>query len=277
MSSVNFIDEFNVFMRYARSNMLTGRERLLWTALFAIANDRAFYNEQTKEYEWPSDFFPVPNTELILHSTLDKRGIESVRNTLKQRGLIDFRPGMKNKRPPEYKINYLSVNVGYKNVPNIDPNNVPKSVPSSDPNNVPKGVPSSDPFINKYNIPYSNCNDNENLSGRCCCQEAATSESVKLDFGSRMTADDYQQMDNAAREEIERVTDFLFTLYGGRKAGLLDYMYAAKWLKGGSSDDQRKLKFAFERAFRANRAGQWDYIEGVLRNQIMDKMLGREE
>lgn len=112
-----------MLMRYAKNNGLSARERLLWIALFTIANDRATYNEQTKEYDWPEDFIPVPNGELTLQSTLDKRGIETVRNTLKQRGLIDFIPGMKNKRMPMYKMLYLSVDVGYKTVPN----DVPKS------------------------------------------------------------------------------------------------------------------------------------------------------
>ena len=54
---VNYVDELNTFMRYARSNALTGRERLLWIALFTIANERATYNAMTKEYELP--FKPV--------------------------------------------------------------------------------------------------------------------------------------------------------------------------------------------------------------------------
>ena len=51
MSKVNFISEFNLFMRYARNNNLSLRERMLWIALFYIANDRATYNEQTQEYD----------------------------------------------------------------------------------------------------------------------------------------------------------------------------------------------------------------------------------
>lgn len=141
MCKVNFVSEFNMLMRYARNNGLTGRERLLWIALFTIANDRAIYNEQTKEYDWPEDLFPVPNGELTLQSTLDKRGIETVRNSLKQRGLIDFVPGMKNKKMPMYKLLYLSIDVGYKTVPNPAPNRVP----NNDTNNVPNIAPNSEP------------------------------------------------------------------------------------------------------------------------------------
>ena len=143
MSKVNFVSEFNSFMRYARDNSLSLRERMLWIALFYVANDRATYNEQTQEYDWPDDFIQVSNGELNLYCCLDKRAIETLRNGLKQRGLIDFQPGQKNKRNPAYKINYLSAgNVGDKTVPNNTPNNAPNHVPNNAPNRVPDAAPS---------------------------------------------------------------------------------------------------------------------------------------
>ena len=146
MSKVNFVSEFNSFMRYARDNSLSLRERMLWMALFYIANDRAMYNEQTQEYDWPDDFIQVSNGELNLYCCLDKRAIETLRNGLKQRGLIDFQPGQKNKRNPAYKINYLSAgNVGDKTVPNNTPNNAPNRVPNNTPNNAPNRVPDAAP------------------------------------------------------------------------------------------------------------------------------------
>lgn len=146
MSKVNFVSEFNSFMRYARDNSLSLRERMLWIALFYVANDRATYNEQTQEYDWPDDFIQVSNGELNLYCCLDKRAIETLRNSLKQRGLIDFQPGQKNKRNPAYRINYLSAgNVGNRKAPNNTPNNAPKGVPNNTPNNVPMGVPDNTP------------------------------------------------------------------------------------------------------------------------------------
>lgn len=150
MSKVNFVSEFNLFMRYARNNNLSMRERMLWIALFYIANDRATYNEQTKDYDWPDGFIPVSNGELNLYCCLDKRAIDTLRNSLKQRGLIDFSPGLKNKRNPTYQMNYLSVNVGYKNVPNDVPNNDTKNAPNNIPNNVPKDAPNNAPSTPPY-------------------------------------------------------------------------------------------------------------------------------
>lgn len=154
MSKVNFVSEFNLFMRYACDNSLSLRSRMLWMALFYIANDRAKYNEMTKEYDWPDDFVLVSNNELNMYCCLDKRAIETLRNELKQRGLIDFVPGQKNKRNPAYKLNYLSVNVGYKNVPNYDPNSVPNNTPNYAPNPVPNYDPNNvpnQPPLYKYN------------------------------------------------------------------------------------------------------------------------------
>ena len=145
MSKVNFVSEFNSFMRYARDNSLSLRERMLWIALFYVANDRKTYNDATQEYEWPDGFFQVSNGELNLYCCLDKRAIETLRNGLKQRGLIDFQPGLKNKRNPAYRLFYFSADIGNKNAPNNTPNNVPKDAPKHTPNNAPNHVPNPAP------------------------------------------------------------------------------------------------------------------------------------
>ena len=141
---INFIEEFNAMQRYARNNSLSGRERLLWTALFVIANDRAVYDTMSKQWDFPSEFIPIATAELTLNSTLDKRGIENVRNSLKQRGIIDFIPGLKNKKPPMYRLIYQSV-VGNKNVPNTVPNDVPNMTPDYAPT-----CPQFDPYLSPY-------------------------------------------------------------------------------------------------------------------------------
>ncbi len=174
MCKVNFVSEFNLLMRYSKNYGLTARERLLWIALFSIANDRATFNAQTQEYDWPEDFIPVPNGELTLQSTLDKRGIETVRNSLKQRGLIDFIPGMKNKKMPMYKLRYLSIDVGYKNVPNDvsnhAPNNDPKTAPNHAPNHAANTGPNPVPM--QGNVGYKNApniapiNQNKDINQR---------------------------------------------------------------------------------------------------------------
>lgn len=140
---VNFVSEFNTFIRFARDNSLSLRERMLWIALFYVANDRKVYSDATQEYEWPDGFFQVSNGELNLYCCLDKRGIETLRNTLKQRGLIDFQPGQKNKKNPAYRMFYLTAQaeVGCKNAPNNTSNDVPNYASNSVPNYASNSVP----------------------------------------------------------------------------------------------------------------------------------------
>lgn len=146
MCKVNFISEFNSFMRFARNNSLSLRERILWIALFYVANDRATYNEQSQEYEWPDDYIQVSNGEMNLYCCLDKRAIETTRNALKQRGLIDFKPGHRNNRNPAYRLNYLSAEeVRSKKAPNHAPNDVPNCIPNHAPNDVPNDIPNHAP------------------------------------------------------------------------------------------------------------------------------------
>ena len=66
MCDINFVREFGLMMEEARKGYLGCRERMLWIALFYIANDRAKYNAQTQTYEWPSGFFQISHQELDL-------------------------------------------------------------------------------------------------------------------------------------------------------------------------------------------------------------------
>jgi len=108
MSKVNFVGEFRAFMEFAKENKVYSRERVLWMALFMIANGKAEMDMQTGEHEWPDDFFFVSNSELIFNTGMDKKGIEEARNRLKQRGLIDFVAGERRKCDPKYKLVYFT-------------------------------------------------------------------------------------------------------------------------------------------------------------------------
>ena len=113
MSQVNFVQQINLFMEYARRNRLTSYDRIFWLGLFYCANRLAMGAEN---HEWPDDFFQVSNSELDDWAGLEERAIRNSRNRLKQMGLIDFQKGDGKRHDPFYKINYLSV-TGYKIVP----------------------------------------------------------------------------------------------------------------------------------------------------------------
>jgi len=139
MSKVNFVGEFRAFMEFAKENKVYSRERVLWMALFMIANGKAEMDMQTGEHEWPDDFFFVSNSELIFNTGMDKKGIEEARNRLKQRGLIDFVAGERRKCDPKYKLVYFTS----PKAPQHLSNGSPKA-----PQHLSNGSPSNDVNIN---------------------------------------------------------------------------------------------------------------------------------
>ena len=141
MSQINFVAEFRAIMETCRRDSIPGRTRLLWIALFYLANDRAQEDEQTGAWEWPDEFFPVNNAELATHCPLEKRAMLEARNRLKQMGVIDFKAGDNAAKPAKYRIKYLSVCQRYKNAPQGVPQQVPQGVPQQVPQSAPQGVP----------------------------------------------------------------------------------------------------------------------------------------
>ena len=95
---VNYVREHEWFIEYAADERLTPNEQLLWYALMHIFNMRA------EGSEWPDGFIRITNDRLFTYLPIKWDAMAKARNTLKQRGLIDFRNGNRNKIAPEYKI-----------------------------------------------------------------------------------------------------------------------------------------------------------------------------
>ena len=111
--NVNFIKQFKLFMEYGKRNKLSSYERMFYIALFYCANQYAMADENQ---EWPEEYFPVSNSEINGWTGFDERAIRNMRNSLRQRGLIDFKKGDGKKHDPEYRIFYLR-QTGYKIAP----------------------------------------------------------------------------------------------------------------------------------------------------------------
>lgn len=101
MPIVNYVQEHIRFMEYACDEKLTSSERLLWYALMHCMNQRA----QGKV--WPEDFVHISNDRLLLLCPMKFDTLAKARNSLKQRGLIEYEPGDKNKKNPAYRMNYF--------------------------------------------------------------------------------------------------------------------------------------------------------------------------
>ena len=160
MSQQNFVEQFRLFMEYARKNSMHSRECMLWVSLFYLANEEATYNADTQTYEWPDGFFEVSNGELNSYGKFDKQAVESLRNRLKQRGLIDFVKGNRNSATPMYRIHYF-IRFGNKIIPNNTPNAHSNDIPNHIPNNTPNAHSNNMPTIPPTYHPYSvNINNN---------------------------------------------------------------------------------------------------------------------
>ena len=152
MCQINFVAEFRAIMEACRRDSVPGRTRLLWIALFYLANDRAQEDGQTGAWEWPDEFFPVNNAELATHCPLEKRALLEARNRLKQMGVIDFKPGDNALKPAKYRMRYLTGGQRCKNAPQEVPQEVPQHAPQEVPQHAPQGAPQHAPQGAPYYI-----------------------------------------------------------------------------------------------------------------------------
>ena len=101
MPIVNYVREHIRFMEYATDEHLTASERLLWYALMHVMNQRA----QGKV--WPEEFIRISNDRLLSYCPMKYDTLAAARNSLKQRGLIEYTKGEKNKLSPAYRMVYF--------------------------------------------------------------------------------------------------------------------------------------------------------------------------
>ncbi len=113
MCYVNYVRESTSFMRFACDQGLTANERLLWYALFDVMNARA------KGSDWPEGLIPITNKQLLSLVPFGEDSMAAARNRLKQRGLIDFKPGKKNAAPPMYQMIYFAAELSTEKAQNV--------------------------------------------------------------------------------------------------------------------------------------------------------------
>lgn len=101
MPIVNYVREHVRFIEYASEENLSSSEMLLWYALMHQMNQRAQGNI------WPEEFVRIDNDRLLSYLPFGYDALAEARNKLKQRGVIDYVPGERNKKNPTYKVNYF--------------------------------------------------------------------------------------------------------------------------------------------------------------------------
>lgn len=201
---VNYVREINAFNRFANDNYLSSGERLLWFGLMDYVNLHF-----ASGAEWPGEFISVPNKSLLSHVPFGEDALIDARNRLKQRGLLDYIPGKKNKEAPKYKIHYFAasqLSTGYQQdstfypekTGNI-PGNIGGNMPGNIGGNVPGNMPGKPTNIN-LNV-YSNVNPNVNPN---VCEE-----------------DDVEEEENA-RARVREAVDKAFRQNYGRSATIAE-------------------------------------------------------
>lgn len=100
MPIVNYIREHEWFIEYAADEGLTPNDVALYDAILYFVNRKAEGND------WPDDFIRIRNDRLLPFCHMGFDAMARSRNKLKQKGVIDFLNGDRNKEAPAYKIIY---------------------------------------------------------------------------------------------------------------------------------------------------------------------------
>ena len=216
---VNYVREINAFHRYANVNFLGSSERLLWFGLMDYIN-----LHYASGSEWPGDFISIPNKGILSHVPFGEDTLTEARSRLKQRGLIEYLPGKKNKEAPKYRIHYFSMELstGYQQNVGSDytektgnmPGNMPGNIPGNMPGNIPGNVPGSHPYIN-LNVTPRNPKPN-------------------------VTPDDEEEeAEERAREEAVAVIDSAFRESYGRSATIAEAnILALRYCRSGMTEPE---------------------------------------
>jgi len=100
MPIVNYIREHEWFIEYAADEGLTPNDIALYDAILYFVNRKAEGNV------WPDDFIRIRNDRLLTYCHMGFDAMARSRNKLKQKGVIDFLNGDRNKEAPAYRIIY---------------------------------------------------------------------------------------------------------------------------------------------------------------------------
>lgn len=192
MCYVNYVRENIAFMEYASDERLSASEQLLWHALIHLMNQRA------NGSDWPEGFVSIPNARILFYAPFGEDTLTSARNRLKQRGLIDYIPGKKNKQAPQYKMIYFGAELSTGHAQNVGSlpeksGNASGNIRSNARGNA-QGNPQGNPYSINVNL-YGNPNRTSNA----------------------YDDDDHEEEEiTRAREEMGRCVDQAYRQYLGR-------------------------------------------------------------
>ncbi len=104
---VNPLTEYSRFSAFCRDECLSANEVALWLQLFDFFNRKRKHDTEGNPW-FPSVFIPIHNNALLGTVPMRLDAMIAARNRLRQRGLIDYIPGKRNKDAPMYRMNFFT-------------------------------------------------------------------------------------------------------------------------------------------------------------------------
>lgn len=195
---VNYVREINAFHRFANDNYLSSGERLLWFGLMDYINLHFASGPQ-----WPGEFISIPNKGLLSHVPFGEDALFEARNRLKQRGLIEYIPGKKNKEAPQYRMRYFAekLSTSYQ-----------QTYPQSE-----EGYPEKTCKVTG--------NTGGNLGGKVAGKDGGSVGDINLNVnpnGNPYEDDDEEAAEESARETARRTVEATFREHFGRSATIAE-------------------------------------------------------
>lgn len=218
---VNYVREINAFHRFANDNYLGSGERLLWFGLMDYIN-----LHYASGAEWPDGLISIPNKGLLAHVPFGEDALTEARNRLKQRGLLEYTPGKRNKEAPKYRIHYFSeqLSTGFQQAVGTDcpekPGNLPGKEGGNDPGNLPGKEGGNDPgnLPGRHPNLNLNVNGNQNVNPNVAPEDE---EDAEEDYHTARTCEGWLsglKEKQKPYREIDQIIEEQFSLSFGRKA-----------------------------------------------------------
>ncbi len=129
MITINYLFQFNAFMSFISDIKISPSCCYLWLTLLYL------FSRRSTGDQWPEGFIEIPINKILTYWQHSVDSLLIDRQKLKQLGLIDYIPGIRNKKNAQYKLIYFakksdnpSVNVpdntsSYPSDNNADQNN----------------------------------------------------------------------------------------------------------------------------------------------------------
>ena len=102
MITINYLFQFNAFMSYISDIKISPSCCYLWLVLLYL------FSRRSTGDQWPEGFIEIPTNKILTYWQHSVDSLLTDRQKLKDLRLIDFIPGVRNKKNAQYKLIYFT-------------------------------------------------------------------------------------------------------------------------------------------------------------------------